>query len=46
MEKVRVLVRGDLHAARVTMLVVRVEGEDPLSSDLKGLECVAQEPSC
>jgi hypothetical protein len=29
----------------VTMLVVCVEGEEPLSPDLKGLESGAREPS-
>jgi hypothetical protein len=37
-------VRGDFPTVGVTVPVMRVEGEEPLSSDLKGLESGAREP--
>jgi hypothetical protein len=39
-------IRGDFPAVGAIMLVMRVEGEEPLSLDLRGLESGTREPSC
>jgi hypothetical protein len=39
-------IRGDFPAMRAIMLVMRVEGEEPLNPNSRGLESLAQEPSC
>jgi hypothetical protein len=45
-EKDSAFVRGDFTVTGVTVPVVHVEGEEPLTSDSKSLESGALEPSC